>query len=189
MKKPKVRKAKKIVVKNPKSKHKFIHAPKGTGTIYRGDYELLHQPQIIGRDLTGEEILQHLGGEAFAYMMTDEQVREAREGRKPGLGLPYRYIIKSPETSALAWTAFFTREEMGKWLRAYDLSLTKEPKPGERFGVKLPKSSKKWLPLKRQLGKKKPIVKHNPLIEFYNYKFMTSQSNRDRDRYYKLLNK
>lgn len=277
-------------VRNPKSKHRFIYAPKGVGTIYRGDYELATQPQSIGRDLTGEEILQHLGGEAFAYMMTDEQVREAREGRKPGLGLPYRYIIKSPRSSALAWTAFFTREDMGKWLRAYDLSLSKEPRPGETFYVKLPKSTKKWLPLRRQYGKnkprvkknpklqtiqdkeeklsrdytikppkmkkveqemfnlgfdivartpyqkmgklytekirienrmreihgknvigqwrtglddkgkkwkvlfvkkkrRKPRVKKNPLIEFYQYKFFTSNSNRDRDKYYRLLNK
>jgi hypothetical protein len=36
---------------------------------------------------------------------------------------------------------------------------------------------------------KTPKVKHNPLIEFYHYKFMTSQSNRERDKYYRFLNK
>jgi ribosomal protein L21E len=51
------------------------------------------------------------------------------------------------------------------------------------------KETAKGYKIKKVYSKKKPRVKHNPLIEFYNHKFMTSQSNRERDKYYKLLNK
>lgn len=110
--------------------------------LFRGQHALPHQCQMIKRDLTAEDLVRRhwAGKEAHAYMLTDEQLEERIEGKSPFL--PYRFIISSPDSAALAWTAFFTREAMQRWLDAYGFTLDREPEPGESFRVIIPAAPK-----------------------------------------------
>lgn len=106
--------------------------------LYRGKHPLPNQSQLTHRDLTAEDFIRRgWGGKsAYAFMLTNDEWQKRRDGQSPHL--PYRYIIRSPDSSALAWTAFFTREAMQCWLDAYGFKLDREPAPGDTFMVLLP---------------------------------------------------
>lgn len=113
--------------------------------LYRGNYRLAHMSQVLGRDETAKEIGQHLGGKAMGYALTEEQHREREEmGRG---GLPYRFLVYSPSSCALSWTAFYTREAMQSFLTAYGCTLDVEPVPGGRFYILFPESADAFQPL------------------------------------------
>lgn len=109
-------------------------------TLMRGSYELPHQAQMIRRDVHGEKIVRHPGGKAWGYRLTAEQMTEDRFQR-------YEFLIHSPESLAMSWTAFTNREELGKFLDAYGLQLNHEPEPGDRFWVEFPFDATVWQPL------------------------------------------
>lgn len=113
--------------------------------LYRGAYRLAHMSQVLGRDEKATEIGRHPDGRASGYMLTDEQHRErVTTGRG---GLPYRFLVRSPESTALAWTAFFDREDLQAFVDAYGLALSCEPSPGESFEVVLPSTAAGFRPL------------------------------------------
>jgi hypothetical protein len=126
----------------------------GTGELWRGNYKLLHQSQAIGRDLKGEEILLFPGGRCFAYVLTDAQVQERREGRSPHL--PYRFLVYSPGEPALNWTAFYTEGDMRAFTDAYSLTVHGDLVPGSRFEIELPDTSAAWLPVTRRPDRRNP---------------------------------
>ena len=109
-------------------------------TLYRGAHQLPHQCQLVKRDLHGEEIARALGADVYAYRLTAQQVQERREGRKPGLGLPYEFLLYVPNHPALNWTAFYDRAAMDVWCAAYGVTLVSEPEPGQMFHLTLPSS-------------------------------------------------
>lgn len=111
--------------------------------LKRGSYVLPHQCQQVRRDLDGEQISRHLGGEAHAVRVTAEHLQDCRDG-KPGTGIPYEYLIRSPQSSALAWTAFRNRADLALFLDAYALTIDREPAPGESFRVHLPADARDW---------------------------------------------
>jgi len=114
-------------------------------SLYRGNYRLAHMSQVLDRDEKAVEIAKHFGKDCHAYMLTDEQLHE-RETTGRG-GMPYRYLVRSPQSSALAWTAFYMREDMGAFLEAYGCTLDREPTPGESFRVCFPKDASAFLPI------------------------------------------
>lgn len=116
-------------------------------SLYRGNYRLAHMSQVLDRDEKAAEISRHFGGEAHAYMLTDAQIADCNEGRSSSL--PYRYLVRSPQSSALAWTAFYTREDMGAFLEAYGCTLDREPTPGDSFRVQFPKDDSAFLPIEQ----------------------------------------
>lgn len=111
--------------------------------LKRGTHVLPHQAQVVRRDLHGETVSRHLGGEALAYRRTADELADCRAG-KPGTGLPYEYVLHSPQSSALAWCAFYTRADLAAFLAAYALTIDSEPAPGERFTVHLPATADDW---------------------------------------------
>ncbi len=117
----------------------------GTGTLKRGRYTFPHQGQAVRRDFCAESLAKHPGGKAMAYRLTPEQVEERRVGRHPGL--PYEYLVYSPDHCALSWKAFYNRSDLGDWLDAYGLKLDKEPEPGDCFNVLLPSDDSAYQPV------------------------------------------
>jgi len=113
--------------------------------LYRGTYKLAHMSQVLGRDEKAAEISRHFGGEAMGYMLTDEQHAERERGSHRGL--PYRFLVYSPQSCALSWTAFYTREDLAAFVAAYGCTLDREPSPGERFTIKFPADASAFLPL------------------------------------------
>lgn len=114
--------------------------------LKRGSYPLAHMSQVLGRDETAQEIAKHFGGSCVAHMLTDEQHKDRLDG-KPGTGLPYRFLVYSAYSSAMSWTAFFTREAMQRFLDAYGCKLDREPVPGEVFHIMFPASDAAFAPL------------------------------------------
>jgi hypothetical protein len=109
--------------------------------LKRGNHAMPHQSQILRRDLHGEQIARSFGATAMGYTLTDEQLKDKRHG------LPYRYLIYSPKSCAMNWTAFYTLAELRDFAAAYDLAIEPaEPTPGERFDVRLPDSAANWQP-------------------------------------------
>ncbi len=106
---------------------------------------LAHQSQQVGRDLTAEEIERHAGAACFGYVRTDEQIQDCNAGRHPGL--PYRYLVRHPSSSALAWKAFYTLPKLREFCDAYGCRIYGELMPGSRFAVLLPADGKPALPL------------------------------------------
>jgi hypothetical protein len=104
--------------------------------LYRGEHELAHMSQVLGRDLDAERVKRNAGGEARAYRMTPEQVEDRRTGRVRG-GLPYEFLIFTPESSALSWTAFYTVGALRTWMDAYGIT-GEIPEPGRQFSLRLP---------------------------------------------------
>lgn len=113
-------------------------------TLRRGGHVLPHQAQVLGRDLDGERILQHLGGVAVGYRLTGEQLEERRAGRAPGL--PYEYLVRAPGSPSSSWRGFFTKVDLAEWMAAYDLRVeVPAPEPGSSFSLRLPVSADRWL--------------------------------------------
>lgn len=116
-----------------------------TDTLMRGSYVLGHQAQSMRRDLTGEHIMRTrwYKGRAFGYRMTAEQVEERRTTGRGGL--PYEYLLYTQGHTS--WTAFYTRDDMQKFLDAYGITLDHEPAPGDQFRAIICKDTSKWQPL------------------------------------------
>lgn len=104
--------------------------------LWRGGYKLAHMSQVLGRDETAEKLAKHAGGTAYSYCLTDDQVEDCRAGRSPHL--PYRYLVRSPESSALAWTAFYTRDALDAFCAAYAITIEGDPSPGQSFYLRFP---------------------------------------------------
>jgi hypothetical protein len=109
--------------------------------LMRGKHVLPHQSQITKRDLMGEEIARNPGKTCMGYMLSEEQQIEGRHS-------PYLYLVFSPSSCAMNWTAFETDEKLRAWANAYGITLSPEMhRPGERFDVILPMSTSEWMPL------------------------------------------
>lgn len=105
--------------------------------MMRGAVMLPHQSQQISRDLTRETIKENLGGTCHAYRLTPEQVAERHEG---GPDRPYEFLVYSPKSSALSWTAFWGEEGFSAWIDAYDIA-AEIPEPGESFTLYFPSTT------------------------------------------------
>jgi hypothetical protein len=100
--------------------------------------------QVLGRDEKGAEIAKYPGRECFAWMLTDDDMRERFT---KGPYLPYRFIVYHPSSCATNWTAFFTRADLDAFCTAYDIRLSREPQRGARFALILPESTARFQPL------------------------------------------
>lgn len=94
--------------------------------LKRGNHICPHQSQVLGRDLHGEVILNNRGKKCFGYRISDAQI-------KKDAGIPYKYIVYSPNSPATNWTAFVTLEDMKTFCRAYGLSLILPDKETNEF--------------------------------------------------------
>lgn len=121
----------------------------GPGALWRGEHKLPHQSQKIRRDLHGEQILLSPGARAHVYMLTDQQVQDRCLGRDPGL--PYRFLVSSPESAALSWTAFYDEAALRAFTDAYTLTIEGDLNPGKSFSIRLPETSGEWLPATRRV--------------------------------------
>lgn len=119
----------------------------GPGALWRGQHKLPHQCQQIRRDLHGEEILLAPGARVHAYMLTDEQVEDRRFGRRPGM--PYRFLVYSPQSAALNWTAFRDEPGLRAFIDAYAMTIEGDLTPGKPFHIRLPESDSHWLAVRR----------------------------------------
>jgi hypothetical protein len=89
--------------------------------------------------LTAEQIEHSRGREAFSYALTDKQLADIRASRGPMRGsLPYRYLVRSPGSASMAWTAFYTKRDLLKFTRSYGLKIVGSTTPGSRFVIKIP---------------------------------------------------
>ncbi|MEU7477066.1 hypothetical protein AB0A63_13850 [Lentzea sp. NPDC042327] len=120
----------------------------GPGALYRGEHELPYQCQQIQRDLQGEEVLLWPDAHVHAYMLTDQQVNDRSLGRSPGL--PYRFLVFSPASAAMSWTAFYDEAALRAFTDAYALTIEGDLVPGRPFYIRLPVTSDDWLPAKRR---------------------------------------
>lgn len=112
--------------------------------LYRGKYQLPHMFQSLGYDGYATEIEAHAGGTCCAYMLDDDQVKDARwQG--------YRYICYAPKSAAMSWTAFGTRQDLQDFCDAYKIKLDREPVPGQPFKMLLPPKGTEFLPLTEDL--------------------------------------
>lgn len=100
--------------------------------LKRGFHILPHMSQVLGRDLDQEKILANAGKTCHAYVMTDEQIADRR------YACPYRVLVRSPGSSSLAWTAFYTVAAFQDWRAAYCLGVVGELTPGSSFTVVIP---------------------------------------------------
>lgn len=104
--------------------------------LMRGGHVLPHQSQQVHRDLARELIRENLGATSYCYRLDIEQ--EADECDRYGY-VRYRFLVRSPRSAALAWTAFEAWAEMVTWATAYAIEVPDtEPEPGERFTVTMP---------------------------------------------------
>lgn len=110
--------------------------------LRRGAHVLPNQSQIMRRDLCAEELARcgRFGKRALGFTLNDDDIRE-RGG--PG----YRYLVRAPGASALAWTAFRERVELDAFAAAYGMRVEGELVPDERFEVVLPDDASGFLPL------------------------------------------
>lgn len=110
--------------------------------LYRGDHQLPHQSQTLGRDLCGEDILRQWRGlVALGIALTDVEVA-ARDS-------PYRFLVLAPGDAAMNWTAFRTVEEFAAWRAAYAVEIREgdDLEPGGFFRLRMPADDARWLPL------------------------------------------
>ena len=117
--------------------------------LYRGNHKLPHMSQVLGRDLNAEELARYPGVRAMGWTLTDEQVEDRRSGIDCS-GLPYRFIVHSPSSCALAWTAFYKLVELRVFCDAYGIAIEGELTPGSRFYLRLPDDASGALPLERR---------------------------------------
>lgn len=109
--------------------------------LRRGNYELAHMCQSLGYDGTEQEILANPGKRVMAY-------RLSRDQKAMRVSHNYEYLIYSPRSSALSWTAFETPEAFAVWLTAYGIVCNPEvPEPGAMFELILPLDMSKAQPL------------------------------------------
>lgn len=114
--------------------------------LMRGGHVCSHQSQQVHRDLTGEEIRQNLGAVVHCYRLSAEQ--EAEERERYGY-VRHSFLVHSPRSSALSWTAFAGWGEMVTWANAYAIELPgEEPQPGESFTVTLPADPARMAPVR-----------------------------------------
>jgi hypothetical protein len=83
--------------------------------LYRGDFKLHHQSQKLGRDLHAEKIVEYLGATAQAHHLSAEQIAADSLG--------YEFVIYSPESGAINWTAFRNADDFRAWMNAYGVTL------------------------------------------------------------------
>lgn len=120
---------------------------KNGGLLIRGRHLLPHQCQMIHRDMMAERIAKHPGATVLAYRLTGEQLQERRDGKR-GTGLPYEFLVYSPQSPAFNMTAFFTAWDFGDWMEAYGIKIDGTyPQPGQQFHVRFPDTVKAFLPL------------------------------------------
>lgn len=117
--------------------------------LYRGEHRLPHMSQVLSRDLNAEKLARYPGVRAMGFTLTDEQV-EARRTGIDSPGLPYRFLIRSPASCALAWTAFYELADLRAFCDAYGIAIEGELTPGSRFYLRLPDDDSRALPLKRR---------------------------------------
>ena len=99
-------------------------------TLYRGSHKLPHQSQTLKRDLTAEDIRGRFRNHsAMAWMIED--VDRPRFGN-------YRFVIRSPGEPALPWTAFHTKTDLRRFVRAYGLKIRGTLTPGTPFRLDIP---------------------------------------------------
>jgi hypothetical protein len=120
-----------------------------TEVLYRGEHKLPHMSQVLGRDLNAEELARYPGARAMGWTLTDEQVEERRLGIDRS-GLPYRFLVWSPSSCSLAWTAFYEKAELRAFCDAYGIAIEGELTPGSRFHLRLPDDDSRALPLERR---------------------------------------
>ena len=109
-----------------------------TTLLRRGRHYLPHQSQMVRRDLNAEKIARYAGARAMGWRRDAEQM--AQEHTKGFLAV-YEYLVYSPESTALSWTAFYTLDGLRAFCDAYGLVLEPAtPTPGDPFWVTLPPS-------------------------------------------------
>lgn len=114
--------------------------------LMRGGHVLPHQSQQLHRDLARELIRDNLGATSYCYRLSAEQ--ETEEVERYGY-VRYRFLVRSPRSAALAWTAFETWEQLATWAAAYAIEVPgTEPEPGERFTVTLPADTGRMAPVR-----------------------------------------
>jgi hypothetical protein len=107
--------------------------------------------QVLSRDLNAEKLARYPGARAMGFTLTDEQVEDRRSGVDTS-GLPYRFVVRSPLTCSLAWTAFYEKAELRAFCDAYGIAIEGELTPGSRFYLRLPDDDSRALPLERRTG-------------------------------------
>jgi hypothetical protein len=113
--------------------------------LRRGQHYLPHQSQMIRRDLNAEQIKRHPGARAMGWRRSPEQIADERN---KGFRAVYEYLVHSPESVAMSWTAFYTLEGLQTFAEAYNLTLDPAiPVAGDRFQVLLPMSDTAFKPL------------------------------------------
>lgn len=114
--------------------------------LRRGAVDLPHQSQSVKRDLNAELIRSCVGARAHCWRASAEYLRDCIDG-KPGTGLPYEYLVRSPRSSALAWTAFYTWADLVSFCVAYGIEVPAQPCAGDTFTLTLPASDAGFRPL------------------------------------------
>jgi len=100
--------------------------------LRRGNYELAHMCQSLGYDDTEQEILENPGKRVMAYRLSADQ-------KAMRVSHNYEFLIYSPRSAALSWTAFETPEAFAVWLMAYGIVCDPEvPGSGTMFELILP---------------------------------------------------
>lgn len=117
--------------------------------LYRGEHKLPHMSQVLGRDLDAERLARYPGVRAMGYTLTDEQVEDRRLGIDSS-GFPYRFVVRSPSSCALAWTAFYEKADLRAFCDAYGIAIEGELTPGSRFHLRFPDDERRAFPLERR---------------------------------------